>query len=210
MVLGSSVNSMRRTRLYGARFSRQCRRIARAVSAGVRKIDTVAVLRCLGASGAQVLTIYLIQAAAMGLVGAGAGAALGVAIQFGLARALGDFLPVDVVVSVEPQAILLGLAIGVWVAVAFALRPLLVLRRVSPLQAIRRDDEALSASRRRDSLTHITNFALVASVLGLTIDRAETVMRPGDVLIQRGTRHAWANRSDEIARIAFILVDGSE
>jgi putative ABC transport system permease protein len=150
--------------------------VASGVNAFVqRKIDTVAVLRCLGASGAQVLTIYLMQAGAMGLIGAGAGAALGVGIQFGLARVLGDFLPVDVAISIEWSAIALGLGVGVWVAIAFALRPLLVLRRVSPLQAIRRDDEALNASRRRDSLTHITNFALLSSVFGLAIDRAETV-----------------------------------
>ncbi len=152
--------------------------VASGVNAFVqRKIDTVAVLRCLGASGAQVLTIYLIQAAAMGLVGAAVGAVLGVGIQFAMARVLSDFLPVDVAITLVPSAIFLGLAVGVWVAVAFALRPLLVLRRVSPLQAIRRDDEALAASRRRDSATHITNFALAASVLALAIDRAETVMQ---------------------------------
>jgi hypothetical protein len=40
------------------------------------------------------------------------------------------------------------------------------------------------------------------------LDEAETLMKAGDILIQRGTNHAWANRSDAIARIAFILVDG--
>ena len=35
-----------------------------------------------------------------------------------------------------------------------------------------------------------------------------TILRAGDVLIQRGTNHAWANRSGKPARIAFILVDG--
>lgn len=38
-------------------------------------------------------------------------------------------------------------------------------------------------------------------------DTCETVMRAGDVLIQRGTHHAWANRSGRPARIAFVLVD---
>ena len=33
-------------------------------------------------------------------------------------------------------------------------------------------------------------------------------MRAGDVLIQRGTNHAWANRSNRTARIAFVLMDG--
>jgi hypothetical protein len=33
------------------------------------------------------------------------------------------------------------------------------------------------------------------------------VLRASDVLIQRGTNHAWANRSGKPARVAFILVD---
>jgi hypothetical protein len=39
------------------------------------------------------------------------------------------------------------------------------------------------------------------------LDEDETLMRPGDVLIQRGTYHAWSNRSDTIARMLFILID---
>ena len=39
------------------------------------------------------------------------------------------------------------------------------------------------------------------------LDEDETLMRPGDVLIQRGTYHAWSNRSDAYARMAFILID---
>lgn len=152
--------------------------VASGVNAFVQgKIDTVAVLRCLGASSAQVLTIYLVQAAAMGFVGAAFGVLLGVGIQFALPSVMGEFLPVDVSVTLVPAAIGLGLAIGVWVAVIFALRPLLVLRRVSPLQAIRRDDAALAASRRRDSWTHLVNFALVASIVGLAIDRAQNTQQ---------------------------------
>ena len=39
------------------------------------------------------------------------------------------------------------------------------------------------------------------------LDEGETLMRAGDVLIQRGTYHAWSNRSDRICRMAFILID---
>ena len=39
------------------------------------------------------------------------------------------------------------------------------------------------------------------------LDDDETLMRAGDVLIQRGTYHAWSNRSDRICRMAFILID---
>jgi hypothetical protein len=39
------------------------------------------------------------------------------------------------------------------------------------------------------------------------LDEDETLMRPGDVLIQRGTYHAWSNRTDRIARMLFVLID---
>jgi hypothetical protein len=32
-------------------------------------------------------------------------------------------------------------------------------------------------------------------------------LRAGDILVQRGTNHAWANRSDRWARVAFVLID---
>jgi uncharacterized cupin superfamily protein len=58
-------------------------------------------------------------------------------------------------------------------------------------------------------VTETIDYAiLLQGELVATMDEGETVMRAGDVLIQRGTNHAWANRSKEIARIAFILIDG--
>jgi mannose-6-phosphate isomerase-like protein (cupin superfamily) len=42
----------------------------------------------------------------------------------------------------------------------------------------------------------------------LIVDKGETVVRPGDIVIQKGTNHAWANRSGRNCRIAFILIDG--
>lgn len=42
------------------------------------------------------------------------------------------------------------------------------------------------------------------------MDVGETPMGPGDVLIQRGTNHAWSNRTDKACRIAFILIDAEE
>jgi uncharacterized cupin superfamily protein len=39
------------------------------------------------------------------------------------------------------------------------------------------------------------------------MDVGECLLRPGDVLIQRGTNHAWSNRSDRPCRVAFVLND---
>ena len=44
--------------------------------------------------------------------------------------------------------------------------------------------------------------------LTLIMDDGETLVRTGDIVIQRGTNHAWANRSGKNCRIVFILVDG--
>jgi mannose-6-phosphate isomerase-like protein (cupin superfamily) len=41
----------------------------------------------------------------------------------------------------------------------------------------------------------------------LLLDNSEVTLHAGDVVIQRGTDHAWANRGDAPARVAFILVD---
>lgn len=151
--------------------------VASGVNAFVlRKIDTVAVLRCLGATSGQVLGVYVLQALAMGVVGAAAGAVLGVALQWGLPRVLGDFLPMDVHVALEPTALATGLLVGVWVALLFALRPLVALRHVSPLQTLRRESDAEALRQGRVDPLRIAVALLVGlSVAALGIARAATV-----------------------------------
>ena len=39
------------------------------------------------------------------------------------------------------------------------------------------------------------------------MDEGETLMRPGDILIQRATNHSWSNRSSKPCRMAFVLLD---
>ena len=73
-------------------------------------------------------------------------------------------------------------------------------------------DAKHNSSSARHPGMHITDTIdyaiLLQGELVAIMDEGETVMRAGDILIQRGTNHAWANRSDAVARIAFILVDG--
>lgn len=42
----------------------------------------------------------------------------------------------------------------------------------------------------------------------LVLDEEEVHLRRGDVVVQRGTNHAWSNRTDAMARMVFILLDG--
>ena len=58
--------------------------------------------------------------------------------------------------------------------------------------------------------TKTIDYAIVLSgECYLVLDDSEELVKSGDVIIQRGTNHAWSNRSDQPCRIAFILIDGS-
>jgi putative ABC transport system permease protein len=138
--------------------------VASAVHAFIkRRMETIAILRCLGASAGRVFAIYLTEAAAMGLAGSLAGAALGLAVQRVLPRLLADFLPVDVRLAPSWTALLSGLGVGAAVAVLFSLLPLLGVREVSPLVLLRRSFDP-PARRRRDPWR-----ILVAAVVGLAV-----------------------------------------
>ena len=145
--------------------------VASAVSVFVRdKLPAAAVLRCLGATQRTVFMIYVLQAAVMGVAGAAAGVAIGLLVQAQLPRLLSDFLPVEVGVSPDWPSALAGLAIGAGVAVLFALLPLLAVRNVSPLSALRRDYE--EAGRSRDPARLATLGILGAGVLAVSVWQA--------------------------------------
>jgi hypothetical protein len=57
--------------------------------------------------------------------------------------------------------------------------------------------------------TETIDYGIILSgEIYLIVDKGEVLCRQGDVIIQRGTNHAWANRSNTVCRIAFILIDG--
>ena len=57
--------------------------------------------------------------------------------------------------------------------------------------------------------TETIDYAIVLfGEMTMLLDEQEVVLKAGDVLVQCGTNHAWSNRSDEPAAIAFVLIDG--
>ena len=55
--------------------------------------------------------------------------------------------------------------------------------------------------------TDTVDYAVVVSgEIWAVMDEGETLLRAGDCLVQRGTSHAWSNRSDRPCRVAFVLV----
>lgn len=150
--------------------------VASAVTAHLkRKRESIAVLRCLGAPGWQVFAIYVLQTLLLGLAGSVAGVILGVAIQQLLPSVLGTMLPVDVTGAPSLRAVGVGLGAGLWTAAAFALPPLLAVRRVTPLAALRRD--YLDTAPPRDPLLPIAYLLLAASVVGLAVLQVGSPLR---------------------------------
>ena len=49
---------------------------------------------------------------------------------------------------------------------------------------------------------------VIEGELTLVLDDSEVQLKPGSVVVQRGTNHAWANRSGKPCRMLFVLVDG--
>ena len=123
-----------------------------------QKISTASVLRCFGASSNQTMSIFLIQSVVLGFLGALAGTILGVGIQYLLPGLFSDFLPVNVELTTSWLAIGLGLFTGTGVALAFALLPLLALRKASPLYALRTMEGSITEllSKKTKTIIYVT------------------------------------------------------
>ncbi|MCX7313025.1 MAG: cupin domain-containing protein [Alphaproteobacteria bacterium] len=56
--------------------------------------------------------------------------------------------------------------------------------------------------------TSTIDYAVVLSgEIYALMDEGEVLLKAGDVLVQRGTNHAWSNRTEEPCCIAFVLID---
>jgi putative ABC transport system permease protein len=112
--------------------------IASAIHVHVRqKLANVAVLRCLGCSLPQTFAIYLAQGLALGAVGTAAGIVVGAVVAQQLPALVSSFVPFEFTAHFDWWAALVAAGIGFVLCLLFALLPLLDVRRVPPLAAIR-------------------------------------------------------------------------
>jgi quercetin dioxygenase-like cupin family protein len=56
--------------------------------------------------------------------------------------------------------------------------------------------------------TETVDYVIVLQgAIEMDMDQSTVKLKAGDILIQRGTNHAWVNRSDQPTRVAFVLID---
>ena len=129
------------------------------------RLPSMAILRCIGARRGTLLRAYLLQAVALGALGAGVGVLLGLCIQFSLPILLRDVLPFELSPTWHPEAVVAGWLLGAWVAVLFSLFPLLRVHGVSPLGALRAEVEDSSSPTSPQGVA--LAMVVLASLFGL-------------------------------------------
>jgi len=126
-----------------------CIGIASSVNIYIKeKLKTVAVLKCMGATRRQSFLIYLIQIAGIGVIGGIIGSLIGVGLQELFPYILKEFLPFDVTVRISVQPLIMGVLLGLFMSVLFALLPLIRTWYVSPLEVLRIDQTPIEKSKR--------------------------------------------------------------
>jgi putative ABC transport system permease protein len=131
-----------------------------------QKLDSLAILKCVGATSAQLLAVYLCQALLLGLAGSLIGAAFGLGVQGVLVKLLADFLPISFGFSFAWGAVLQGVLLGLVTTVWFALPPLLLVRKVPPARVFRRHVETVNPHRLRHGVfTALSGLVLVGGLV---------------------------------------------
>ena len=134
----------------------------------LRRIDTVAVLRCLGARQRDILATLALQLLLLAIPACALGVGLGMLAQFALVETLGGLIPGRLPL---PQAtpMLGGAGIGLLLLLGFGLPPLLRLRGVPPMRVLNRSFAALPPA------------SLLAYLLALAATVALAVQATGDL-----------------------------
>jgi putative ABC transport system permease protein len=105
-----------------------------------QKVRSIAILKCLGTSSRQVLSVYLTQVLVLGLAGSLLGVAIAGVVIAVLPTLVGDLAQLlQVEYGLTPGAVWQGLAVGVLVSLLFSLVPLLEVRHVKPSLLLRQD-----------------------------------------------------------------------
>jgi putative ABC transport system permease protein len=130
-----------------------------------QKRKTIAVLKCLGAGGTQVITVYLLQILTLGLIGSLFGVLLAQIFLWFASWRFADALPAAMSYAVNLSIAWQGILLGVLISLLFSALPLLQVRTIKPNLLLR--DEAGEKMRRLDPLKLIFGAFSLIGLLGV-------------------------------------------
>jgi putative ABC transport system permease protein len=139
-----------------------------------QRMDSIAIMKSLGASSGQIIKIYLLQTLLLGTVGALLGVLLGLGVQFALPLILEKLIHVEMSFHLEFAAIAIGFATGLLTTLLFTLPPLLDIRSVRPASIFRRAVEEAGSKDwkkriKQNWLQIVAGMILFAGLAGIAV-----------------------------------------
>ena len=135
-----------------------------------QRLDTIAIMKSLGARSGQIMKIYLLQTLLLGLAGGLLGVLLGVAVQLAFPLVLGKLINVPTELHMQWRAIFTGLGAGMLTTLLFTLPPLLDIRGVRPSLILRRavedNDDPFIAAVWKKITKNAAQIVATAVILG--------------------------------------------
>ncbi len=114
--------------------------VATAIQAHLQqKMDSIAIMKCLGARSSQILRIYLIQTIGLGIAGSSVGIGFGTFVQTVFPVFLAGYFHLNSLPRFSPVSALKGLLVGVLTVLLFTIPPLLGIRNIRPAVIFRRE-----------------------------------------------------------------------
>jgi putative ABC transport system permease protein len=145
--------------------------VARAFVEQKRK--SVAILKCLGAGGTRIISVYLLQILTLGLIGSIFGVVLAQAGLWFVRWRFADDLPEKMTYSVNFSTAGQGILLGVAISILFSALPLLQVRNIKPKLLLR--DENNANLRKLDPTKWLIGALSLAGLLGLAVWQAGSV-----------------------------------
>jgi putative ABC transport system permease protein len=133
-----------------------------------QKLDSIAVLKCLGGRSGQIIRIYMVQGLALGAIGSALGMGLGYLIQLFLPKLLKGLMDLPTNLELAPGAAIQGFIIGIFVTLIFLITPLLAIRKIRPIRVFLREMPETQYSTlkrlRNDTLPLISSLLLLLGI----------------------------------------------
>jgi putative ABC transport system permease protein len=118
-----------------------------------QRLDSIAVMKCLGARSAQVIRIYTAQTLMLGLSGGLIGVIFGLSVSAAFPGMIAKYFQLDAAFTWDALPALQGIAVACLVTLLFTLPPLMGITEIKPAQIFRRDMESEKRVRKGRSLT---------------------------------------------------------
>jgi putative ABC transport system permease protein len=139
-----------------------------------QRLDTIAIMKSLGARSSQIIKIYVLQTLFLGIIGGLIGVAGGMGVQLAFPFFLAKLINVPPEFHLQLGAVFTGLGAGILITLLFTLPPLLDIRSVRPILILRRavedsDDPFIHAALKKLSKNFAQILATGLILIGLAV-----------------------------------------